>query len=160
MRGKVKVNHAAISRFRSRADKRARDLETDKDAVVGIFGAAASAKHRGSIDGQSNADIASVHEFGLGVPERSFIRQPFDASRGSLKSTMSRAAKTAARTKRPVEWALAVVGQQFKDTIIETINSRIPPPLSPRTVARKGSSVPLIDTGQLKQSIDFEVRRK
>lgn len=36
----------------------------------------------------------------------------------------------------------------------------VPPPNAPSTVAKKGSSTPLIDTGQLMNSITYEVRRK
>ena len=32
------------------------------------------------------------------------------------------------------------------------------PPNAPSTIAKKGSANPLIDTGRLRQSIDFEVR--
>ena len=157
MASRVRINRPAIARAKARARKRADDLETRKSAVVGIFGPAAAAQH-GDSD-LTNVEVASRNEFGFGVPERSFIRATFDMRRAQMSPLMRKAAGAAARKKLPMEWALAIVGQKFLDEIIKRINSRIPPPNAPATIAEKGSSTPLIDTGQLKQSIAFKVAK-
>jgi hypothetical protein len=49
--------------------------------------------------------------------------------------------------------AEAIAGQ-LRESIIKT-NA---PPLSPRTIARKGFAKPLIDTSHMINSVDYEVR--
>lgn len=49
-------------------------------------------------------------------------------------------------------------GIHLERAILEKIRSHIPPPLKPETVRRKGSSTPLIDTGQLIGSITHQIR--
>ncbi|MEM8168046.1 hypothetical protein Q4R38_18910, partial [Morganella morganii] len=56
--------------------------------------------------------------------------------------------------------AFAIVGEKLSGEVKRKIQSGINPELDPKTVARKGSSKPLIDTGNLLQSITYEVRDK
>ena len=144
--------------------------------VVGIYGASADAPHTDS--GFSVGRVASVHECGLGVPERSFIRATVDAwgpqiarlARAQGKKVLTGTAAvgrdvkgkfTSAGGKRkpyPMRKALDVIGAFVHGKIIERINEGISPENRPSTIAKKGSSKPLIDTGQLKGSIAWEVR--
>ena len=48
----------------------------------------------------------------------------------------------------------ALIAGQLQKSINETNN----PPLSPRTIARKGFDKPLIDTGHMWNSVNFEVK--
>lgn len=50
------------------------------------------------------------------------------------------------------------VGARFENDILDRIRAHIPPPLSPETIRRKGSTTPLIDTGQLVGSITHQIR--
>lgn len=50
------------------------------------------------------------------------------------------------------------VAIRMKDAVVEAIRTGTYAPLSPATVARKGSAVPLIDTGATVNSVTFEVR--
>ena len=52
-----------------------------------------------------------------------------------------------------------LLGQKYVGQIQARISAGIPPPLAESTIARKGSSVPLIDTGQLRSAVTYEVRR-
>lgn len=110
--------------------------------------------------GLTVAEIGSVHEFGLGTaPERSFIRASFDANADAyvrLATQLSRRAVDSPHAGA-VRFALQVLGERALADIIRRINAGIPPALAEATVARKGSSKQLIDTGQLKQSLDFKV---
>ncbi len=49
------------------------------------------------------------------------------------------------------------VANSLRNDIIEKINSNIPPPNAPSTIKAKGSSHTLIDTGEMRRSIDFRV---
>lgn len=54
---------------------------------------------------------------------------------------------------------LAVIGSRAKAAVQEAITNGDYAPLSPKTIAAKGSSVPLIDTGTMLRTVTFEIRR-
>ena len=56
--------------------------------------------------------------------------------------------------------ALEFAGRIGADGVRAYIDSHIPPPNSPATVARKGFDLPLYDTGALYRAFDFEVTWK
>ena len=58
-----------------------------------------------------------------------------------------------------VDAFLAAMGERTRDAIKKAIETGTYAPLSPKTVARKGSSKPLVDTGRLLNSVTFEIRR-
>jgi len=115
------------------------------------------AEHSGG--GLTVAEIGSVHEFGLGsAPERSFIRATFDDNAEKYVRLSQRlAGRLIDQRGGNVTQALTQLGQVGVADIINRINKGIPPELQEATKERKGSSKQLIDTGQLKQSIDFKV---
>jgi hypothetical protein len=104
--------------------------------------------------GLTVAEVAAFHEFGTRtIPQRSFIRAWFDESlaenRGLIRSQLT----LAASGKISLESALARVALKCEADVKRRIRNRIPPPLATSTIARKGSSVPLISTGQLRAAI-------
>lgn len=128
-------------------------------AVVGVFGAKADEDH----GGLPNVVIACTHEFGLKIgnaviPERSFIRGTVDAKTKEIAAMAKKLASLVIDGTTDIHKALDVLGQYVRGLIQARISAGIPPPLKPATIARKGSSKPLIDTGQLRASIDTEVR--
>lgn len=94
------------------------------------------------------------------IPERSFIRSAFDKNVRKYQRACLREAKKALLLKQTPEQAIGRVGEIAKADIIRGINRGISPPLKAATIRRKGSSKPLIDTGQLKQSIRVETERR
>jgi phage gpG-like protein len=56
-----------------------------------------------------------------------------------------------------IERALALVGQMMESDMRSAIAAGIPPPNAARTIAAKGSSKPLVDSGQLRASISSAV---
>jgi hypothetical protein len=133
---------------------------TGQYGVVGVLG---NNDARG--DEFSNVQIATVHEFGLperGIPERSFIRATVDAGAARYRKLLKQLLEKLVERKgkgEGIPQALRLLGEQMRADIIARINAGIEPPNAPATIAAKGSSTPLIDTGQLKQSISYEVRR-
>lgn len=130
-----------------------------KAGIVGAKGAAMheDAKHE---DGQpmSNADLALVHEFGADrVPERSFIRAAFDANRERYIEQFKTLIGAVYDRKLTLRRALGLLGQQASSDMRNKIRAGIPPPNAEATIARKGSSKPLIDSGQLINSVSYEV---
>lgn len=116
-------------------------------------------------DGISMVELAAVHEFGApgaGIPERSFIRRTFHEKRKELGAITGRLAKQVLTKSLEVPRALDMLGAWGANEVKNTIakGPHIPPPLKPATIARKGSSRPLVDTGRLLNSIQWEVKRK
>jgi hypothetical protein len=125
--------------------------------VVGIFGDKARESHGPTF---TNAQVASVHEFGLGnAPERSFIRGTIDAKASQIQALSRQLASQVLLRRLPIRQALGLLGAFVEGLIKERISRGIPPPNAPSTIARKGSSTPLINTGQMRASVSHEVRR-
>ncbi len=123
--------------------------------TVGIHGAEGAAAH-GEAEGQplTVAQVGAFHEFGTSrVPQRSFIRGWFDESQAEIADLRRSQLVLSAAGKLTVEQALERVALKCEASVKRRIRNRIPPPLAPETIARKGSSVPLISTGQLRNSI-------
>jgi hypothetical protein len=53
--------------------------------------------------------------------------------------------------------ALALMGEEIKGELVQSINDFTTPPLAASTIRRKGFAKPLIDTGDMLRSVDFRV---
>ena len=117
------------------------------------------------VDGNSVAEIAMIHEFGTAtVPQRSFIRSTLDKHgltySKQLAEGVQAAIVDAVNGKLDTDQkALNRLGMRIKGDIQKRIAQGISPPNAPATIARKGSSTPLIDSGQLRASITYELRK-
>lgn len=124
-------------------------------AEIGILAPEGAALAKGSSAGLTVLEVAEMNEFGLGVPERSFIRAFYDThesqARDLLKARM--ADVFAGRLER--KQALHQFGIWLVSMCQKRIRDGIDPPNSEYTKRLKGSSTPLIDTGQLWTSITF-----
>lgn len=128
------------------------------DITVGVH---ADDGAQGHSEGLSVADIAAFHEYGTQtVPMRSYIRAWYDENPEFIRTTLKRELTEAAAGKRTVDQAMERAALIFEGSVKQRIARNIPPPLAPSTVARKGSSVALIDTGQLRNAIRGRVKAK
>ncbi len=130
-----------------------------RGASVGIHANEAQRTETGSL---SNVQLGVVHEFGApeaGIPERSFLRSSFDANRRKYETILTKGAKRIAGGRDRAERVLGIAAEVAVADVINTINAGVPPANAPSTVRRKGSSKPLVDTGQLKASIKPVVGR-
>lgn len=111
-------------------------------------------------DGITMAELAMVHEFGSRdghIPQRSFLRSTVDENERRYVAAMKKELAKIPSGKATVRGALRQTGERMRSDVIDKIRRGIPPPNAPSTIARKGSSTPLIDTGQLLQSITVKV---
>jgi len=129
---------------------------------VGVLASTGGGQTHDSKSGLSTIEIAAVHEFGspaAGIPERSFIRRTMTEKKPEIDKAIEKLAAQIVNGSLDPEKAFAVLGQlgaaEVKKTITE--GSGVPPPLQSETIARKGSSRPLVDTGRLLGSIGYEV---
>ena len=148
----------------------------DVSAVVGIRQEKGGERYHGEgppgarhavAGGLTLAEIATVLEFGapsVGIPERPYLRDTFDLNAARYEEILTLGIKEAtkpanlehfdAELRKVIEiTAIAAVGDVQE--AIATPGAFAPN--APLTIAIKGSSVPLIDTGRLRQSIDYEV---
>jgi hypothetical protein len=111
-------------------------------------------------DGATVADIALVHEFGLGdVPERSFLRAWVDENKAEIQQRLKAATESVVFGQQTADVAMNRFGLWAVGEVKKRIIAGISPPLDPKTIARKGSATPLVDTGQLLSSITHAIVR-
>jgi hypothetical protein len=140
------------------ADRLVRTV-TDKSARVVDVGIVGDAADAATPDGLTVGELAEIHEFGLGVPQRSFLRAWADADRAKIDRTLGALIRKTLTGDLTREQALEQFGAWAQGQVQKFIaDGRVEPALAEATIAAKGSSVPLIDTGQLRSSITYEVR--
>jgi len=113
--------------------------------------------------------VASVHEFGatiqrgkgsFSIPERSFLRTSFDEKNEEWASFFKNQLKYVLALEMDVQTLFNRLGARMVGDIQEKITDLDAPPNAPSTIAKKGSSNPLIDTGGLRMRITYRVVRK
>lgn len=141
-------------------------VQGDEAADMHVSGAGGRSGFAGIVaraQGMSTGAIAAVHEFGatisrdIRIPERSWLRGWFDGNLDANRTTLKNLARRIVLGKLTEEQALELAGTKFKGDIQARIARGVPPPNAPSTIARKGSSVPLIDTGQLRAAVTYKV---
>lgn len=135
-------------------------MTRDAHVKVGVMQSKGGGASAGA--GLTMVDLATIHEFGApaaGIPERSFIRRTFAEKHEALAAMTKRLAAAVVTKKMPVDRALGLLGAWGAAEVKRTITSGpgVPPPLSPVTIARKGSTRPLVDTGRLVGAITWQV---
>ena len=150
---KVKV----IDRGWAKIKKNLAGLRAGKAAAVGVQGPDADKDHG---DGLTNALLATFHEYGgdPSPPERSFLRSTMSDHASEYQKELDNIGKGFFEGGT-VEGNLLLAGEKYKADILEKIRSGIDPTLANETIERKrGEETPLIDTGQLINSLSVEVR--
>lgn len=112
----------------------------------------------GENEGVSIAEYAAFNEFGTRIiPERPFMRKTFDDNLANYNKLIERLFKGMLGGKLDAKMAFKILGQQTEDDMKNTILTGNFTPNSAYTIAKKGSSRPLIDTGTMRNSIRYEV---
>ena len=112
----------------------------------------------GENKGVSIAEYAAFNEFGTrNIDERPFMRKTFDDNLANYNKLIERLFKGMLGGKLDAKMAFSILGQQTEDDMKNTIMTGNFKPNSAYTVAKKGSSRPLIDTGTMRNSIRYEV---
>lgn len=117
-------------------------------------------KAREGAGGRYNLEVAAVHEFGApaaGIPQRSFIRATVDLNAGEIARLQHATMTAYVQGKVTLRQGLDRIGMKVAAMMQKRIAAGIDPPLAESTIARKGSSKPLVDTGQLRSSITWAV---
>lgn len=110
--------------------------------------------------GLSMPEIAAQNEFGFGrIPARSFMRTSFDENLTRIYKAITIQYNKIQDGKSNADDALGKIGQFVQGLIQKKIRQITYPPNSPATIAIKGSSKPLIDFGQMIQSVRYKIRK-
>lgn len=127
-------------------------------AKVGVLASSGAGDEHGDT-GATNVEIAIFQELGTRfIPARSFLWSTFYVHKvAELHAMVATLAKKVLIGELAMKRALQILGAWGANAVKNTITqSDIPPPLADSTIARKGSTKPLVDTGQLVGSISWE----
>lgn len=160
MASNVKVNDAAWRRLKRRLDAMAKP--NGPHVKVGVLASRGGQAQHDSESGMTMIELAAVHEFGspaAGIPERSFIRRTFREKEKQVVKVTAALAKAVVDGRLSVGQALGQLGAWAAAEVKKTVTAgpHIPPPLKQATIDRKGSDRPLVDTGRLVDSVQWEV---
>jgi hypothetical protein len=122
--------------------------------TVGVHAAEGGAAEPG---GATVADVATWNHFGTSrIPPRPFLTNWFDANIQEVSTRLKAAGAAIVKGDDPYK-ALQRVALWAEGGVKRYIAEGVPPDNADSTVAKKGSSKPLIDTGQLRSSIRGKV---
>jgi len=108
-------------------------------------------------DGTPVAMIAAIQDFGapkVNIPPRPFFRNMI---RSKQKEWAPAIANLLQGNGFDAVAALNKAGQAIAGQLRQSIQDTNAPPLKPATIARKGFAKPLVDTGHMLNSVDYEV---
>lgn len=100
---------------------------------------------------------ASGGGWGGPVPERPFMQNAMADNRGKYRDGMATAARKILIGDASMGSTLSKLGIMAQGDIQGEITSLSSPPNSPVTIALKGSSNPLIDTGAMRQAVTWQI---
>lgn len=108
--------------------------------------------------GLSMAQIAAENEFGTNIiPARPFMSTSFDENKALINKAIQGEYNKILGGESTTERSLGLMGQLLTKLIVQKIRAIVYPPNSPITIAIKKSSKPLIDFGQMVQSVRYKV---
>jgi len=145
------VNVSGGAKLEAKLEELARKLKRGAVVKVGFL--------EGSTypDGTSVPMVAAIQDFGApaaGIPPRPFFRNMVADKKAGWPAALE---KLLEQTGYDAERALALMGEGIAGQLRQSIIDTNDPPLAPATVKRKGHAQPLIDTGHMLQSVDYEV---
>lgn len=109
-------------------------------------------------DGKPVGMIAAIQDFGApgaGIPPRPFFRNMIAAKSPEWPAAIAGLLK---QTDYDVARALKLAGEGIAGQLRQSIIDTNTPPLAESTIRRKGFSKPLVDTGHMLNSVDYEVK--
>lgn len=100
---------------------------------------------------------ASGGGWGGPIPERPFLRNAMRDNRSNYRDGMKTSAKKLLLGQTSLQTVLSNLGIMAQGDVQESITSLSSPPNSPVTIALKGSSNPLIDSGEMRGAVTYKI---
>lgn len=106
-------------------------------------------------------DIAIWNNYGTSTntPARNFMGLAEQEIRKNFKRDSEEVSELIVKGELDIEKFLNLEGEKAKAAIQEAITDLKEPPNAPSTIKRKHSDNPLIDTGKMRQSVTYSVRK-
>jgi hypothetical protein len=135
----------------------------EHNAEIGVYGGTKRNEKYGNSDLVS---VACVHEFGSEdrtIPPRPFLSRPCIMKKNRIATIYAKSCEK--YIDKPNGWAkilnnICYTGEDIVNEAFETGGFGTWPPLKPKTIARKGTSVILVDSGHLKRNVRTKVTKK
>lgn len=106
-------------------------------------------------------DVALFNELGTSnAPSRPFLRQSVDGNSDKINALCKSIMKNVSNGSCTAEEAYKKAGVYIKGLVQEQIKNGEFAANKPSTIKKKGSDNPLIDTGQMRQSVNFVICKK
>lgn len=157
------VSDMSVIRVKQKNKNALKDIvrSYDKDYVLRVGFPASKTGGVQYPDGERVVDIAAQNEFGSSeqnIPSRPFMALSKKDATDVLRETFRKLTPKINREQETKLQAIETVGPFVADVFKNTITELTSPPNSPFTIAMKGSSNPLIDTGLMRQTLTYEVK--
>lgn len=111
-------------------------------------------------DGTDICDVAVWNELGtINMPSRPFLRKSVDENEAKINHFLQSKQRDLVRGV-PEEQILKEIGIFQKDLIQEKITEGSFAPNAESTIRKKGSSKPLMDSGRMRQSVNYVIQKK
>lgn len=111
-------------------------------------------------NGADVCDVAAFNELGTeNIKPRPFMKMSIEDNEDELSAFMTRLVQEVIKGKS-AEQALKEIGVKEKALMQETIVNGSFEPNMESTIRRKGSDKPLIDTGRMRQSVNYVIKEK
>lgn len=94
-----------------------------------------------------------------GIPARPFLLNAIRKNRSEYLRFLKSSGARILRGEMTLETAMRQLGIMAQGDIQQEITDLRTPPNAPSTIAQKGSSNPLIDTGEMRSKVTWQVKR-
>lgn len=148
----IKTTVTGAGSAKDAIEKALKDFMTDKFVTVGIH------EDVGMHDGEdiTNAQLGAVMEFGTddgNIPARPWLSPGVSSGNADYVSLIA----DGLEDETPMLQILNQIGVVAVGKVQQYMVELRTPPNAPSTIAKKGSSNPLIDSGALRQSVTYKV---
>lgn len=143
----INVTISGIEEAKRQLEQEIKKLASDKTVLVGIHEDAGSTD-----DGDlTMAQLGAIQHFGTQtIPARPWLDV-------GVKSGTQDYLEVIENHSDDIDNALEIIGQIAVGKVQQYMTDLQDPPNAPNTIAKKGSSNPLIDTGALRQSVTYSI---
>jgi hypothetical protein len=91
------------------------------------------------------------------IPERPFLSAAMRDNRDKYRQGMKASAVKLLTGKTTISVVMSKLGIMAQGDIQESISTWVSPPNAPSTIAQKGSSQPLIDSGEMRAAVTYKI---
>lgn len=130
---------------------------TEKGVVAGFPKGRLNTPHYEN--GESIIDVAIKNNYGMGVPRRDFMTPSSKKWMKFFSESLDIVRRDLIENKVKPDNFLNAMGRKAQNIIRDEITALDTPPNAPSTIAKKGSNNPLVDTGDMRKAVTWQIRK-